>query len=174
MGSDTGECTFRQKVLLIGQSCLPSTGRLTYTADIRAMLKCQGGTDTLQGCLSAVWDGGDATCSMLAMGLLGIAKATCEGYAGGLGSSLQQGAEGSWSWPVQAQALFLERGVHGQGPRREALHSALSVAMNLTHNNAPGCSAVLAAGGLDTAARLLDAVLGPPEEEAAFVAIADR
>ena len=105
-------------------------------------------------------------------------------------TSRSEGAHGCWGplqtllqqstgathcrWGLQAQALFLERGVPGRGPRREALQAALSVAMNLTHNNAAGCAAVLGAGGLAAAAQLLDAVLGPPEEDAAFVAIADR
>ena len=65
-------------------------------------------------------------------------------------------------------------GFPGGGPRRDALQRMLSVAMNLTHNNGPGCAAVLAGDGLAMAARLLDAVLGPPEEEPAFVCIADR
>ncbi len=50
----------------------------------------------------------------------------------------------------------------------------LSVLMNLTHNNGPGCSAVLGADGLQTVIGLIDALLGPPEEEADFVRIADR
>ncbi len=50
----------------------------------------------------------------------------------------------------------------------------LSVLMNLTHNNGPGCAAILWADGLQTVISLIDAVLGPPEEEAIFVRIADR
>ena len=50
----------------------------------------------------------------------------------------------------------------------------LSVLMNLTHNNAAGTAAVMGAGGLAAAAHVVDSVLGPPEEEALFVRIADR
>ena len=50
----------------------------------------------------------------------------------------------------------------------------LSVLMNLTHNNAAGTAAVAAAGGLKAAAHIVDGVLGPTEEEAIFVRIADR
>lgn len=75
---------------------------------------------------------------------------------------------------AQAQALFLRAGVPGRGPRREALLQLLAVALNLTHNNDAGAEAVLGAGGLGMAAGLLGSVLGPPEEEAALVRIADR
>lgn len=75
---------------------------------------------------------------------------------------------------AQAHALFLLKGLPPRGPRREALQRALSVAMNLTHNNAAGAAAVVHAKGLEVAAGILDSVLGPPEDEPALVAIADR
>ncbi|BDA42662.1 hypothetical protein COCOBI_03-5550 [Coccomyxa sp. Obi] len=80
------------------------------------------------------------------------------------------------AWLVrQAQVLApVEKGVPGRGPYRDALQCMLSVLMNLTHNNAPGCAAILWANGLQTVICLIDAVLGPPEEEAIFVRIADR
>ncbi len=66
------------------------------------------------------------------------------------------------------------KGVPARGPHREALQCMLSVLMNLTHDNGAGCTAVIVAGGLSTAASLVDAILGPPEDEAIFVRIADR
>lgn len=76
---------------------------------------------------------------------------------------------------AQAQVLApVEKGVPGRGPYRDALQCMLSVLMNLTHNNGPGCAAILWADGLHTVISLIDAVLGPPEEEAIFVRIADR
>ena len=76
---------------------------------------------------------------------------------------------------AQAQVLApVEKGVPGRGPYRDALQCMLSVLMNLTHNNGPGCAAILSADGLRTVICIIDAVLGPPEEEAIFVRIADR
>lgn len=76
---------------------------------------------------------------------------------------------------AQIQTLApTDKGPPGRGPRRDVLQCMLSVLMNLTHNNAPGCAAVLDAGGLHIVISLIDAVLGPPEEEAIFVRVADR
>ncbi|KAK9830945.1 hypothetical protein WJX81_000770 [Elliptochloris bilobata] len=61
----------------------------------------------------------------------------------------------------------------GRGPWREALHCALSVVVNVT-NGSSGCGGMLNAGGLEAAARVVDAVMGPPELEAAFARITDR
>ncbi len=75
----------------------------------------------------------------------------------------------------QVRRLFPSSGgAPGRGPWRECLQCMLSVLMNLTHNNAAGTAAVAAAGGLKAAAHIVDGVLGPTEEEAIFVRIADR
>jgi len=76
---------------------------------------------------------------------------------------------------LQVTALFSSStGAPSRGLRRDCLQCILSVLMNLTHNNAAGTAAVVAAGGLEAAAHVVDSVLGPPEEEALFVRIADR
>ena len=76
---------------------------------------------------------------------------------------------------LQVIALFpSSTGAPSRGLRRDCLQCMLSVLMNLTHNNAAGTAAVVAAGGLEAAAHVVDSVLGPPEEEALFVRIADR
>ncbi|KAK9909835.1 hypothetical protein WJX75_008174 [Coccomyxa subellipsoidea] len=80
------------------------------------------------------------------------------------------------AWLVRQAQTFApaDKGVPARGPHRDALQRMLSVLMNLTHNNGPGCAAVLGADGLQTVIALIDSLLGPPEEEAAFVCIADR
>ena len=76
---------------------------------------------------------------------------------------------------LQVTVLFpAGNGAPSRGLWRDSLQCMLSVLMNLTHNNTGGTSAVVAAGGLEAAAQVVDSVLGPPEEEAAFVRIADR
>ena len=76
---------------------------------------------------------------------------------------------------LQVTAIFPNSaGPPSKGLRRDCLQCMLSVLMNLTHNNAAGTAAVVAARGLEAAACVVDSVLGPPEEEALFVRIADR
>lgn len=78
-------------------------------------------------------------------------------------------------WCLQVTALFPgSSGAPSRGLRRDCLQCMLSVLMNLTHNNAAGTAAVVAAGGLEAAAHVVDSVLGPPEEDTLFVRIADR
>jgi hypothetical protein len=75
----------------------------------------------------------------------------------------------------QVAVLFpVEKGAPTRGMLRDALQCMLSVLMNLTHDNAAGCTAVVGAGGLATAAGIIDSILGPLEEEAVFVRLADR
>lgn len=64
-------------------------------------------------------------------------------------------------WMVGYIGRGLDEDSAAAGPRRECLHAALSVLMNVTHNNVPGCAAVMTAGGVRAVAGLLDRLLGP-------------
>lgn len=50
---------------------------------------------------------------------------------------------------------------------------ARQVVVNVT-NSRGGCAGMLAAGALEAAARVVDGVMGPPEDDATFARITDR
>ncbi len=58
--------------------------------------------------------------------------------------------------------------------RRQPFHvTAMQVMVNVTSSSG-GCCSLMDAGGLDVAAGVVDAVMGPPEAEAAFGRITDK
>ena len=54
-----------------------------------------------------------------------------------------------------------------------AYSTTAQVVVNVT-NSRGGCAGMLAAGALEAAARVVDGVMGPPEDDATFARITDR